>query len=229
MFKKIKENPYVIKFKELRANPQTKAIADLILIMIFMIILVAFARSSSAYNKKSKADSTTLVFNNYEYTYKDSVKTIFGMNYNDKMEFNINNNKYYYNGKNVYLINDQTATVIPNFDLNILKINQNMLNNLTGKASYTMNGEYKHYIIPLGNFINLYEVDTEVDLTMADQYNILVEEYEKGSNISIVRVDLSNYYKFRGIADQGILTINFYNVDKLSNFTLAYDSLLGGK
>ena len=46
MFKKIKENPYYIKFKEMRADPKLKPITSLILWFIFIVIVVIFIKSS---------------------------------------------------------------------------------------------------------------------------------------------------------------------------------------
>ena len=46
MFKKIKENPYYMKFKEMRADPKLKPITSLILWFIFIVIVVIFVRGT---------------------------------------------------------------------------------------------------------------------------------------------------------------------------------------
>ena len=48
MFKKIKDNKYYQKFKEMRADPKLKPITSLIFWFIFLVVLVLFVRSISS-------------------------------------------------------------------------------------------------------------------------------------------------------------------------------------
>lgn len=226
MFKKIKE--YYQKFKEMRADPKLKPIISLIFWFVFLAILILFARSVSSPSKVvTQSEEIKQNLSNYKFTYTNNSGVIFGESYNDKLEFIYNNNRYYYNGENVYLINNQKTQMIPDFDLGVLKITPSLINNLISNLTYNINGEAKQYIVPLSRFINLYEYDTEADLSLADNYNIILEVYEKNSKIYMYRLDLSNYYTFRGLNNSGILTIDIYD-SQVSDFTKFYDELVGG-
>lgn len=220
MFKKIKENPYYIKFKEMRADPKLKPITSLILWFIFIVIVVIFIKSSYS-NEPIKKENINSI-SNYEFTYKNNNLTIFGNSYDGKMEFILNGNRYYYDLENVYLISNKEVTLVSNFDLNVLKITPKFIENLTVNLSYSLNGEAKVYTVPLYRFLNLYEVDVEVDLSIANQYNILVSVYD-----DMYEIDLTNYYNFRGLNNDGILTIDLYE-SNIGDFTKYYDKLVGG-
>ena len=226
MFKKIKDNEVYKKFKELRSNPQTKAVMSLALWFIFFIIIILFARSTSS-SSKSNNTANYKKITSYEYVYKNNKSTIFGMKYNEKQIFNILDKKYYFDGENIYLIVDHSLSLENNFDLGYLKITPSMIEDLTKNINYTQNGEARQYLIPLINFINLYQNDTEIDLSLANNYNIIVNMYYKNNDLYMIKVDLSNYYKFYNLEDDGVLTIDLYNKNKLNNFTLEYEKMLG--
>ena len=227
MFKKIKENKAYQKFKELRANPRTRAMMSLGMWLIFFVIVVIFLRSM---NSQTNVPSTSVQeqndFNSYEFTYQNNDLKVFGMFYDGKMIFNVGANKYYYNG-NVYLVDGHNLVLQEGFDLNVLKITLPMIQNLTSGESSEIEGG-KQYAVPLSNFINLYEVDTEVDLSLAMQYNIVIQVFEN-EEITSVKLDLSNYYSFRGYNDSGILTIDVYNVNKIADVSEEYEKMLGVK
>lgn len=230
MFKKIKENPYYQKFKEMRADPKLRPITSLILWFIFFVIVILFARgltSTRANLESTETQKTTLSDSNYEFTYSNNSGVIFGQTYDDKLEFMYGGNRYYYNGETVYLIQNQQATIMPAFDLNVLKINSKMINNLIGNLTYNRDGEAKQYLVPLSNFLNLYEVDVEADLSLANQYNIVINVYENENGIYMYKLDLTNYYNYRGLNNDGILTIDIYN-SEVNDFTKYYDELVGG-
>lgn len=230
MFKKIKENPYYQKFKEMRADPKLRPITSLILWFIFFVIVILFARgltSTRANLESTETQKTALSDSNYEFTYSNNSGVIFGQTYDDKLEFMYGGNRYYYNGETVYLIQNQQAIIMPAFDLNVLKINSKMINNLISNLNYNMDGEAKQYLVPLSNFLNLYEVDVEADLSLANQYNIVINVYENDNGIYMYKLDLTNYYNYRGLNNDGILTIDIYN-SEVNDFTKYYDELVGG-
>ena len=211
MFKKIKENTYYKKFKEMRADPKLKPITSLIFWLVFMVLLIIFVRVSSSSVQRNEPLELKQDLSSYEFTYTNNSGVIFGKADNDKLEFILGNNRYYYDGENVYLIKGRNVQMISNFDLNVLKITPKLIENLISNLTYNMDGEAKQYAVPLSRFINLYEFDVEVDSSKADSYNILVNVYEKDNEIYMYKLDLSNYYKFRGLNDSGILTIDIYD------------------
>lgn len=143
-----------------------------------------------------------------------------------KWSFFIKNNRYYYNEENVYLINEQNATLINNFDLNVLKIDFNFINNLISNLDYNLNGDFKEYVVPLSRFLNLYDVDVPVNLSLANQYNIIVRVYENDNRIYKYQFDLTGYYNYKGLNNEGLLNIDIYG--EVNDFTKYYDKLVGG-
>ena len=230
MLKKIKESEAYLKFKELRANPQTKALSSLIVWLLFFVIIVVLARGMNGnVTKLPQENSKYLNISSYEYTYVNDKITIFGERYNDRQLFTINNNKYYYNGNNVYLIMGDRAQYINDFDLNILKIDLNMIDNLTSNLSFNADGEVREYIVPLSNFINLYDIDTPIDLSLANNYNIIIQKFYKDDDLYKIIIDLSNYYLFNNLESSGKLIIYLYNKNRINNFSLEYEKMLGVK
>ena len=220
MFKKIKENPYYVKFKEMRADPKLRPLTSLIFWFIFIIIVIIFVRSTSG--TKQKVAEVRPSYSNYEFTYKNNSLTIFGQSYNGKLEFMAGNNRYYYDGENVYLIQNKTVSLMNGFDLNVLKITPSLINNLIANLDYTLKGEAKEYLVPLSRFLNLYEVDVEVNLSIANNYNIVIDVYD-----DMYQIDLTNYYAYKGLNNDGVLTIDIYE-SNVGDFTKYYDNLIGG-
>lgn len=218
---KLKENPYYIKYKEMKKDPKLKPIISLAFWFIFIVFVTIFVKSNSVSSNKT----VSKISSNYEYTYKDNSKTIFGYTNNNYQEFILDNNKYFTDGNNVYLINENSASQISNFDMGILKITPSFINNLTNNLSYTNGLNYKQYAVLLSNFISLYDNDTDIDLSLYNQYNIIIQVYSKNNDIYMYKLDLSNYYKLKGINDNGILTINIYNTS--NDFVSYYKNLIG--
>ena len=227
MFKRIKESEAYKKYKELRSNSRTSAIMSLGIWLVFFIVIIIFVRGINSGNSSRQINNVNSRLNNYEYTYINNQMTVFGQIYDGKQIFTISNNKYYYNGENVYLVNGKMLELMPNFDLNILKITAKMIDDLTINLDFTQNGEVRQYLVPLVNFINLYEFDVRVDLSEASNYNIIVQKYYDEDDLYKIEVDLSNYYKFNNLNNSGKLIINLYNKNKLNDFTLEYDKMLG--
>lgn len=228
MFKRIKELEAYEKFKELRANPKTKALSSLIIWLLFFVIIIIFVRGMNGNaNHIPQQNYNNSIITNYEYTYNNGQVVIFGKKYGDKQLFIVSNNKYYYDGNNGYLVNGDSLKIVQEFDLGLLKIDLDMINNLTDRLSFREIGEDREYIVPLVNFINLFEIDTAVDLSLANNYNIIIRKYYKNNDLYKVDIDLSNYYLYNNQSSTGKLTINLYNKNKLNNFSLDYEKMLG--
>ncbi len=229
MFKRIKELEIYNKYKNLKNDSQASTLASLGLWLIFFIVIIIFTRGISSNKTIDRENKETAEINNYEYTYQNNDITIFGEFYNGKQIFTILNNKYYYDGQSVYMVKGNSLELMPEFNLNILKITLDFVEELTSNITFTENNGIKEYLVPLVNFLNLYEIDTAVDLSEASNYNIIIRKYYDKNNLYKVEVDLSNYYKINSVHDSGQLIINLYNKNKLNNFTLEYDKMLGVK
>lgn len=227
MFKKKNENKYVQKYKELRANPKTRSLISLGFWMIFLVVAVLLVRSTMSSNEiqSEPVKDEVLEVTNYEFTYRDNLKTIFGEVYDDRMIFYFNNGKYYKNGNGIYLVNENSLEVQ---DMNISELNLtfSVIDDLVSQVNAIEDNGVKTYLVPLSNFIRAYEGNESEDLTEATNYNVTIQTYEKDGVVYMVKLDLSNYYLFRSLPDTGIITINYYNVNKLNDFSLEYERML---
>lgn len=227
MFKKIKENEKVIKLKELWQNPRTHDIMVLSFWLVFIFIVILFARSIGSSPKTSNDDnrqaSDFASMKSYDFTYKTNDKVINGEAYEDALVFYVDNKRYYYKD-NTYLIEEKASLI--NYDLDVLKINTTMLNSLISGITASDTGNFKQYIVPLDRFINLYEIDTDADLSRAATYNVVISVYLVDNEISKVVLDLSNYYSLKtGSSVNYPVTIYYYNVNKVSDFKKGFEKL----
>jgi hypothetical protein len=234
MLKKIKENPKYQKFRELWANEKTHSLITLGLWMTFIIIVILFVRlSSTPVNTENQTEDTpnqTQSLNkikSYEFTYVTPENEYNGQAYDDKMLFYLNNKKYYVN-QNVYLFSNGVLQKELNYDLNIMKINIPMLDNLLQDTQPSQIGEEKQYIIPLDKFMKL--LDPNQTLPDAINYNILINITEKDSTISKITIDLSNYMTLKNKTKTNYqVTMYLYNINNVSDFTKEYDKMIGGE
>ena len=232
MFKRIKESEKLQRFKELWNDPKTHSIMVLVFWLVFMAALIVFVRLTSVPNTSpSNNETKTTSFDsikNYEFSYVHDSSEVHGSVYDDSIIFVLNSHRYYYND-DVYLINGDTG-VKQTLDLDWLKINAKMLNNLLGGLTGTDINDYTQYVVPLDRFINLYEIDTDADLTKAMAYNVLLNVYKKDGEINKVVLDMTNYRIFRFNDNKPyILTLYFYNINEVNDFTKGFDKIVGGK
>ena len=227
---KIKENETLQKIKELWKNPKTHDITVLIFWLIFIVAVIIFTKgltSSQTVENSSYTPNVTTFENikSYDFTYKTNDLEISGQTYNEATVFYLNNKRYYYKN-NIYMI-DEISALINNYDPKVLKINTIFLNNLVSGITPIETQNYKQYIVPLNRFINLYDIDTDIDLTKAINYNVPVSVYITNNKISKVILDLSNYYTLKtGATNNYSVTINYYNVNNVSDFSKDYDKLV---
>ncbi len=224
MFKKLKDKEVYKKYKELRADPKSSARLSLIFWLLFFVIVIIAARGMGSSSSQT-TNNTFKKYNKYEYTFTNDRGVIFGIVDGKRQVFTISDKKYYYNGENVYIVSGHNLTLSENFNLGLLKINMEFIDELTRRITPTKEGEIKRYLIPLMNFINLYEIDTDVDLSLAQSYNVIVDKYYNNDTLYMVKVNLGSYYQYKGLDDEGILTIDIYNINKVS--AMEYEKMLG--
>lgn len=232
MFKRIKESEKLQRFRELWNDPKTHSIMVLVFWLIFMAVLIIFVRLTAVSNVSSNTTVTKATnfdsIKSYEFSYVQGSNELNGKVYDDSILFILNNHRYYYHD-DIYLINGDTA-VKQNLDLGWLKINTKMLNNLLGGLTGADINDYTQYVVPLDRFINLYEIDTDADLTKAMTYNILLNVYKKDGEINKVVLDITNYRIFRFNDNKPyVLTLYFYNINEVNDFTKGFDKIVGGK
>lgn len=232
MFKRIKESEKLQRFRELWDDPKTHSIMVLVFWLIFMAVLIIFVRLTAVSNVSSNTTVTKATnfdsIKSYEFSYVQGSNELNGKVYDDSILFILNNHRYYYHD-DVYLINGDTG-VKQNLDLGWLKINTKMLNNLLGGLTGADINDYTQYVVPLDRFINLYEIDTDADLTKAMTYNILLNVYKKDGEINKVVLDITNYRIFRFNDNKPyVLTLYFYNINEVNDFTKGFDKIVGGK
>ncbi len=230
MFKRIKGNKTFIKIKELWQNDKTHPFVVLGLWLVFFVIAILFVRGTANHPNANSENNIGTDFNtikSYSFSYQYENNEINGNVYNDKIEFILDNHRYYYN-ENLYLVNGDTL-VKQDLNYDILKINSIMLNNLLGKLTGVKNDGFTRYLVPLDRFINLFEIDTDADLSLAMNYNIVVDVYKKDNIINKVVLDLTNYRIFRFNNNSPYqVSIYFYNINKINDFGKDFDKAVGG-
>ena len=234
MFKRIRENPKYQKLKELWKNPKTHSMIVLGFWLVFMLVAILFVRltTNTASTTPSVDEVETSVssfadMDNYAFSYVTKDLEINGQVYGEKLEFNLNNHRYYYNG-NTYMINGDTGA-LQEMDLSVLKIDAKMLNSLVEGLTGSEIEDYTQYVIPLDRFISLFEASSDTDLSAAMSYNVVMNVYKNENVISKVILDLTNYRTFRfNDSNQYLLYIYFYNVNKVADFTADYERIVGG-
>lgn len=227
MLKKIKENEGIQKFKELWKNKKTHDIMVLMLWFVFIFIVILFTRGmnfGTNYTEEEKVLGLSNI-NSYDFTYKFNDKEFIGQYYDDSIMFYNDNKRYYYNNS-LYLIDDNIS-IINNYDLNVLKINLKMIDSLISDSNPNEVNGAKQYVVPLDKFINLYEIDTDIDLSKSALYNIPISIYYSDDDISKITLDLTNYYSLKNVINNNnLLTIYLYNINNVSDFRKSYDKLL---
>ena len=105
-----------------------------------------------------------------------------------------------------------------------------MINNLISGITGTEIDNYKQYLVPLDRFINLYDIDTDIDLSKATSYNIIINIYKENNVVSKVTLDLTNYKLYTtGQIESYIINIYYYNVNNVSDFSKHYNQMIGGQ
>ncbi len=220
-------------FKELWNNPKTHAIIVLGLWFLFIGAVILFLKissiaSSSTENNQTVQTDPLTSFNemqSYEFNYTASDLSLNGLVYDDKYLLYLDNQKYYKNNT-LYKIGE---TIENSDEPEILKLNNQMLYNLIKDINPITNEEYDSYLVPLISFINTYENTTVTDYNLSN-YNVVINVYQKDDVINKVVIDLTNYYNYKGISTESyILTINYYNINNISDFTEEYDEMIGVK
>lgn len=224
---KLKDSNFYKKYLEYSLNPQTKALISLCFWFLFFLTVVLFARFSSKQNLINKDNYVNERINSYEFTYKDEKDTIYGKSYNGKYVFNSLNTKYYYDGNNVYEINNHNASLINSDVLKYLKISPKMISDLTDNLSYDVFGDELVYKVPLSNFLNLFDFDVPINLDSLDKYDVMISKFYSKGLLYMIKIDLSSYYLFKNDENRGIITIDFYEQNKINDFTDEYDEMIG--
>ena len=192
-----------------------------------VIVFCYYYRSTNSKSVRNNNQVINNQINSYEYSYVDDKNVIYGKAYGDKHLFYLSNHKYYYDGKDVYLVNDFDLTKESNFDIGYLKITPQMINDLTENLDYSMNGDAFVYNVPLANFMNLFFIDVPVNLDEVSQFKVVISKYYLNDKLCMVKLDLSDYYSYFKKENMGILTIDFYEQNKVNNFSLEYDGMIG--
>ena len=220
--------------KELWQNPKTHAMVVLGLWLIFIGGLILFLKISSIISMETPSNQLEnnidplKQFNDmksYEFNYMSNDLSLNGTVYEDKYLLYLDNQRYYKN-KSLYKISNNIEN---SNEPEILKLNNKMIYSLIKDISPISNEQYDSYLVPLINFIDTYEGITTNDYNLSS-YNIVINVYKKDDIINKVVIDLTNYYKYKGAnIDNYILTINYYNIDNISDFTKEYDEMIGVK
>ena len=235
MEEKKKTNSKFATLKELWKNPKTHSIVVLGLWLVFIGGVILFLNIASLTSNNDNVTKENNLSSNplehfkdmqsYEFSYVASDLSLNGVSYEGKYLLYLNNQKYYKNNS-LYKLGDKVEETA---EPQILKLNNEMIYNLIKDINPITNEEYDSYLVPLVNFINAYDQTSVTDYNLSS-YNIIINTYESDSMINKVTIDLTNYYKYKGTNTESyILTINYYNINNISDFTKEYDEMIGVK
>ena len=98
-----------------------------------------------------------------------------------------------------------------------------MIYNLIKDVTPVETDNTMQYNVPVITFMQAYENTVNLE----NSYNITITLTKKDDKINKATIDLTNYDKAKGIINNYILTISYYNIDKINNFTNEYDELIG--
>ncbi len=201
--------------KDIWKNQKYRSIIILIFWFIFIGILIISFNGKTTYQEEEKDDTFDLKnLNSYEFTYSTSDSVFNGVYYNGKYLLYLNNEKYY---KNNFLYNLKDNSIIE--EPFVLKIDSKFISSLIKDIEPILNNDYSTYLIPLTSFMKKLGENTNLS------YNIILNVYKNKINM-----DLTNYYKAKGAnVDSYILTVNYYNINNISDFTKEYDLMIGEK
>lgn len=110
-----------------------------------------------------------------------------------------------------------------------MKINSKFINNLITNITPNVTDNYKRYIVPLDRFINLYDEDTDINLTETNHYNIIIDIYEKENQINKITLDLNSYFTLKNNPQIAQVTIYYYNINNINDFSKNYEKMIGVK
>lgn len=188
----------------------------------FLLFVLLFVRlmNSNLSDSSSSSKARKNLTDNYEFVYSNSEGNIYGMAFGNKYLFVLKDNKYYYNGNNLYLVSEHSLKETST-DIGIVRITPLMIDNLIKEKQSTDNS----YYVSLYDFMNVYDADVPVDGSEASKYNIVINKYYKDDKLYMIKLDLSNYYLFKGVQDTGLITIDLYNFGNVSDFSKEYEGL----
>lgn len=223
MFKKLKDKEVYKKYKEIRSDPKRSARFSLIFWLLFFVAVIFIVRGMGS-SSISTAENARKI-SKYEYTFTNNSRVVFGICDGKTQVFTILDKKYYYDGEKIYLVNGHELSLASDVSLDLLKINIDFIDELTSNITSVINGDNERYLVPLTRFISLYENDTDVDLSFAESFNVIVDKYYKKDSIYMIKINLESYYQYKNIESDGLLTIDIYNVNRVS--ALEYEKMLG--
>ena len=238
MAKKKSKFKSIVKFiLDLRKTEKGKAILFLGFYFVFFLVLIIFIRVSTnnykgpvynLYSEESKMYTyDKILAENYNYTYTitidNNVYVYNGQKYNDMELFEFNDNNYFFDGVDYYLI-DYINNMFTKVD------NPNQLSDFTTflrlgevieDATYISKTEFGdgkilfNYLISSNSIIRvLDDIDTDID-----EIPNLVVFNTRGNNLHIdsIDLDLTSYGKYKGICFNNLkINISYYNFGEVS-------------
>lgn len=216
---------FIEKFKKIWADKRYRSLIILILYFIFFLVIFTILEigretDSHRYNDFEKIKlvdyqiynfSVEISINNYTYN-------ILGKRYNEKYEFEFENNIYTldYNNLDMNLdINNEIINVFnysPSFLANIIE-NSEMISE---KKIIADNSIIKEYSISLEKYLQI--LDFNLENYNKEEY-LIVTTSELNNEIISVSFDLSNLYKyFEENYEKYQITINYSNLNNVIKF-----------
>jgi len=208
-------------FKDPKNGLKRKSLIQLILWIIFIIIVFIIMNAQQGNNKvdsyedfieKEKTDEKyddDLVVKNYEFEIKTPDTVIEGTFFDDYFEIIDEYDKYILKENIWYVDGEEIDNPL---ELNIEKFDYNSINNFLNTLEPFSNKSYedgsfnKTYNISLTEF-NTYYSDPNI---LSDESIINIEIEAKKDYINLIKIDLSNYYRY-----EYVIEITYDNINNI--------------
>lgn len=217
---------YYRKFKEMRKDPRKKAITTLIMYFIFFAIMFSILGIVNLFEKNEKPSKTldNVIFklkniDKYSYTYEVNFneESLFveGKRYLNQESLQLNDEKYYITGSNLFKVEENTLVNIEEtpFIINILNFRPDKIYDYINDSNKLSSGQYS---LSLNKFLNI----SNDDVLISDK-SITIKIEEKLNEEIKIAINLSDYANY---IDEEItnyeLVINLMNINKIKEFDI---------
>lgn len=216
---------FIEKFKKLWADKRYRSLIILIMYFIFFLVLftiLEIGKETSSHNYNNTENLKLEDYQIYEFSTElninDYTYNILGKRYNEKYEFEFENQIYTFNYNNLNIDSEINREIIntfnytPDFLSNVID-NSELVSEKTVIAD---NRLIKEYSLKLEKYLQILDYNLE-NYNIEDELIITTSEVD--NKITSVSFDLSNLYKyFEENYQKYQITINYSNLNNVIEF-----------
>lgn len=200
--------------KEFLSDKRNKALVKLgfwLIFFIFVIIYIRFTNNNNrSYVNNDPVPTLPLTItesvkslnnvSNYEFNYiyklNDESYEIYGKVYNDKMLINYNEQDYYFDGMNLYILSENNKEQVNSDNIKYIQVfSPTKIYNYLLKSEYNFKQENADKSIKINSKIKVGEFADQIGEEIVSDEFIIIETSELDNSLININFDLSNYCK----------------------------------